>query len=199
MFYTYVDYFILREPILLLMYLNIDKSKLIIMQCTSEYPCKLENVNLNAIKTLRDKYKVIIGLSDHTSGVIISAAAPLMGASIIEKHITLDRTMKGTDQPGSLEEVGLSKLINYTRAIELAKGDGLKENNPATQVAKEKLARSITSAVEIKKGTVITEDMLCLKSPGTGLKWKERNLIVGKIAAINIPASVTINHSHIEL
>jgi sialic acid synthase SpsE/spore coat polysaccharide biosynthesis protein SpsF (cytidylyltransferase family) len=178
--------------------LNIEKSKLIIMQCTSEYPCKLENVNLNAIKTLKDKYKVVVGLSDHTSGVIISAAAPLMGASIIEKHITLDRTMKGTDQPGSLEEAGLNKLVNYIRAIEIAKGDGIKDVNPATKAAKDKLARSITSAVDIKMGTVITEDMLCLKSPGIGLKWKQKNLIEGKKAIMDIPANVTIALNHVQ-
>lgn len=178
--------------------LNIDQSKLIIMQCTSEYPCKLENVNLNAIKTLKDKYNVVVGLSDHTSGVIVSAAAPLMGASIIEKHITLDRTMKGTDQPGSLEEAGLGKLINYIRAIELAKGDGIKEMNPATRSAKEKLARSITSSIYIQKGTVITENMLCLKSPGTGLKWKEKGLLIGKKALVDIAENSTITLKHVE-
>jgi sialic acid synthase SpsE/spore coat polysaccharide biosynthesis protein SpsF (cytidylyltransferase family) len=177
--------------------LQIEKSKLIIMQCTSEYPCKLENVNLRAIQTLREKYGVVVGLSDHTSGVIISAAAGLMGAALIEKHITLDRTMKGTDQPGSLEESGLKKLLDYIRAIELAKGDGIKEINPATKAAKEKLARSITSNIDIKKGTIITEAMLCLKSPGTGLKWKQRNLLIGKKAVVDIASNLTLNINHV--
>ena len=167
----------------------------IIMQCTSEYPCHLENVNLKAINTLRKKYNCIVGLSDHTSGVIISAAASVMGAHLIEKHITLDRTMKGTDQPGSLEYSGLRKLIEYIRAIEIATGDGEKIVNPATKAAKEKLARSITSKQFIPEGTIVTEEMLCLKSPGTGLKWKQRNEIIGKISVRNIDSDVTIQKS----
>lgn len=165
----------------------------IIMQCTSEYPCHLENVNLKAIETLRSKYKCIVGLSDHTSGIIVSAAASVMGASLIEKHITLDRTMKGTDQPGSLEFSGLKKLIDYIRGIEIATGDGEKIVNPATKAAKEKLARSITSKEFIPANTIITEEMICLKSPGTGLKWKQKNEILGKKSPHDVEANVTLN------
>ncbi len=165
----------------------------IIMQCTSEYPCHLENVNLKAMETLRKKYKCIVGLSDHTSGIIVSAAASVMGASLIEKHITLDRTMKGTDQPGSLEYSGLKKLIDYIRGIEIAMGDGEKTVSPATKAAKEKLARSITSKQFIPANTIVTEEMLCLKSPGTGLKWKNRTEIIGKKSLRDIDADVTLN------
>jgi sialic acid synthase len=164
----------------------------IIMQCTSEYPCHLENVNLKAMATLRKKYKAIVGLSDHTSGVIISSAASVMGAHLIEKHITLDRTMKGTDQPGSLEYAGLKKLIQYIRAIEQATGDGEKLVNPATRASKEKLARSLTSKQFIPANTILTENMLCLKSPGTGLKWKEKDKIVGKKSLHDIQPDVTL-------
>jgi sialic acid synthase len=168
---------------------------IIIMQCTSEYPCKLENVNLRAMDTLRKKYGHLVGLSDHTSGVIISAAAAVLGAIMIEKHITLDRTMKGTDQPGSLEEAGLKKLVDYIRATEIAMGDGIKDVNPATQAAKEKLARSLTSRVLIPQGTIITEDMLTLKSPGTGLKWAQRDRIIGKKAIADIEADITLTEA----
>jgi sialic acid synthase SpsE/spore coat polysaccharide biosynthesis protein SpsF (cytidylyltransferase family) len=171
---------------------------LVIMQCTSEYPCKLENVNLRAMETLRQEYGHLVGLSDHTSGVIISAAAAVMGAVMIEKHVTLDRTMKGTDQPGSLEEDGLKKLVEYIRASEIAMGDGVKEVNPATKAAKEKLARSVTSKVNIAKGTVLTDEMLTLKSPGTGLKWNQRHLITGKKALHDIEADVTLSSTDFE-
>ena len=164
----------------------------VILQCTSEYPCKLENVNLKAMDTLREKYGLLVGLSDHTSGVIVSAAASVLGAVIIEKHITLDRTMKGTDQPGSLEESGLHKLIQYIRATETAMGDGEKIVNPATKASKEKLARSITSKQFIPKGSIVTEEMLCLKSPGTGLKWVERDELIGKRSLHDIEADVTL-------
>lgn len=112
---------------------------------------------------------------------------------MIEKHITLDRTMKGTDQPGSLEEADLKRLVEYIRATEIAMGDGVKDVNPATKAAKEKLARSVTSKMPIAKGTVLTEDMLTLKSPGTGLKWNQRHLLLGKKAAHNIDEDVTLS------
>ncbi|MDG1974756.1 MAG: N-acetylneuraminate synthase family protein [Flavobacteriaceae bacterium] len=178
--------------------LQLPKNKLVITQCTSQYPCDVRNVNLRVMATLRDKYKVNVGLSDHTSGVIISSAAAAIGAPVIEKHVSLDRTMKGTDQPGSLEESGLHKLVDYIRAIELAMGSDLKEINPATKAAKEKLARSVTSKRDIKKGEVLTDDMLCLKSPGTGIKWNDREIILNKKALLDIPADVTLETSNFE-
>jgi sialic acid synthase len=178
--------------------LKLGPDKLFIMQCTSEYPCKLENVNLRAMKTLRDRYGYLVGLSDHTSGVIVSAAASVMGARMIEKHITLDRTMKGTDQPGSLEEAGLKKLVDYIRATELALGDGTKEFNPAVLSAKHKLARSLTSKVAIQKGQPITEDFLCLKSPGNGILWRDRHQVLGKKASVDILPDVTLDSSMFE-
>jgi len=175
--------------------LDMELSNVIIMQCTSQYPCSLENVNLKAIDTIKQRYNCVTGLSDHTSGVIVASAATLMGASIIEKHITLDRTMKGTDQPGSLEESGLFKLLDYIRAIELAKGDGIKEINPATEKSREKLERSITSAINIPAGTVLTEEMITLKSPGTGLKWVEKDKLIGKKAVHSIEKDSTLKEN----
>ncbi len=172
--------------------------KFAILQCTSEYPCALENVNLRAIETLQKIYGYVTGFSDHTSGIVTSVAAVVLGAAIIEKHITLNRTMKGTDQPGSLERAGLQKLVDYIRATELAMGDGVKAVNPATEAAKVKLARSITSAVDIKKGTVLTEEMLCLKSPGDGLKWIDRKRLIGKTANRDIAADVTLREDYFE-
>lgn len=178
--------------------LQLPKDMLIIMQCTSEYPCALENVNLKVMDTLKEKYKVNIGLSDHTSGVIVSASASAIGATVIEKHVTLDRTMKGTDQPGSLEEAGLKKLVEYIRATELAMGTAKKEINPATEVAKIKLARSLTSLVDIKMGTILEEKHLCLKSPGDGIKWMERESVVGKKAKVDIEADATLRFEDFE-
>ncbi|MCB0653613.1 MAG: N-acetylneuraminate synthase family protein [Saprospiraceae bacterium] len=178
--------------------LNMQKDQLIILQCTSQYPCALENVNLKVMDTLREKYGLITGFSDHTSGIVVSTAASVLGAVVIEKHITLDRTMKGTDQPGSLERAGLFKLVDYIRACEIALGDGVKAVNPATIAAKHKLARSLTSRTEIKAGTILTAEMICLKSPGTGIGWRDRGLIVGKKALRNINADVTLNAADFE-
>lgn len=179
--------------------LNVENNKLIIMQCTSEYPCKPENVNLNAIKTIEEKYKCICGLSDHTSGVIISAAASALGVKIIEKHITLDRTMKGTDQPGSLEEAGLKKLIDYINAISKAMGDGEKSKiHESINMAKTKLGRSLVSKIHIKKGTILTEQMLCLKSPGDGILWRDRDNLLGRKAIMDIEENITLKDNYFE-
>lgn len=173
--------------------LKANPEKIIIMHCTSEYPCKLENINLKAIPTLINKYGFLTGFSDHASGIITSAVAPIFGAVIIEKHITLNRAMKGSDQAGSLEESGLSKLINYIQAIDIAQGNGEKVINKIILPAKEKLSRSITSNINIDKGTKLTEDMITLKSPGTGIKWVDKNKLLGKIARQDISRDITLN------
>jgi sialic acid synthase len=179
--------------------LDIPNNKLIIMQCTSEYPCKPENVNLNAIKTIEEKYNCISGLSDHTSGVIIASAASAIGVKIIEKHITLDRTMKGTDQPGSLEESGLKKLIDYINAISKAMGDGDKSTiHDSINIAKTKLGRSLVSKIKIKKGVILNEEMLCLKSPGDGILWRDRFNLIGKTAIIDIDENITLKDTYFE-
>jgi len=166
--------------------------KVIIMHCTSEYPCKMENANLKAIQALINKYDHLVGFSDHTSGIIASAVAPIFGAVIIEKHITLNRAMKGSDQAGSLEEAGLRKLINYIQAIKVAQGNGEKIVIEAVLPAKYKLSRSITSKINISKGTKLTEDMIILKSPGTGLKWVEKDKLLGKTAKQDISSDITL-------
>jgi sialic acid synthase SpsE len=149
-------------------------------------------VNLNVMTTLKQKFNKVVGFSDHTSGVIAAIAAVTLGASIVEKHITLSRAMKGTDQAGSLEETGLKKMIEYIRLVEKAKGDGIKIVDPATESAKIKLARSLTSKRDLNKGEILTEAMICLKSPGNGLLWRERELIIGKVLVKNISADCTL-------
>lgn len=172
--------------------LGADRKDIMILQCISQYPAEMRKVNLKVMDTLRKKYNKIVGFSDHTPGIIASVAASVMGASIIEKHITLSRAMKGSDQAGSLEETGLKLMIKYIREAEIAKGDGVKVVDPATEAAKIKLARSLTSNREIKKGEVLTENMLCLKSPGNGLLWRERNQILNKKAKRDIAPDTTL-------
>jgi sialic acid synthase len=178
--------------------LKLHTDDIIIMQCTSEYPCKLENVNLRVIQTLREKYGYLVGFSDHTSGIIISAVASTFGACVIEKHITLDRSMKGTDHPGALQEAGLMKLVEYIRAINKAIGNPEKIFNPAVIASKNKLARSLTTKIPIPKGSILKEDMICLKSPGSGLLWREKGQVLGKKALFNIEANVTIARGDFE-
>lgn len=169
-----------------------------LMQCISQYPAQLEHVNLRAMKTLRDEFGCLVGLSDHTPGIISAVAASVLGGCMVEKHVTLSRAMRGSDHAGSLEENGLRLLVKYIREAALAMGDGRKEFEPVTRAAKEKLTRSLTSGCDIPEGTILTEDMLVLKSPGTGLSWRERMRIVGKRACRDIPANQTLREEDFE-
>ena len=168
------------------------KSEVTLMQCISQYPADPENVNLRAMDTMRNEFDRLVGLSDHTSGVITAVAASNMNAFAVEKHVTMSRAMNGTDHAGALEEEGLKRLVNYIRICELAMGDGKKDFNPVAQVAKNKLARSLVSKSKISAGTVLTEDMIAMKSPGTGLSWSQRDEVIGRTATADIPAEVLL-------
>jgi sialic acid synthase SpsE/spore coat polysaccharide biosynthesis protein SpsF (cytidylyltransferase family) len=168
-------------------------SDIVLLQCVSQYPAEVEHVNLRAMQTLREEFGLLVGLSDHTSGIITSVAASVLGACLIEKHVTLARAMPGTDHAGALEEEGLRRLVQYVRLCARAMGDGTKEIDPVVEQAKAKLSRSLTSSCEIAAGTVLSEEMLTLKSPGTGLLWRERGRIIGKKATRDIPADVTLS------
>ena len=167
-------------------------SDVTLMQCISQYPADPKNVNLRAMDTMRNEFDRLVGLSDHTSGVITAVAASNMNAFAVEKHVTMSRAMNGTDHAGALEEEGLKRLVNYIRICEMAMGDGKKEFNPVAQVAKNKLARSLVSKQVISSGTVLTEDLLVMKSPGTGLAWKDRGQVLGKKAMVDIAAEVLL-------
>ena len=166
---------------------------IVLTQCISQYPADVENINLRALRTLRDQFGRLVGLSDHTPGIITSVAASVMGACLVEKHVTLSRAMQGTDHAAALESTGLRKLVEYIRLCAEAMGDGRKEYNPVVDAARKKLSRSLTSSVAIPAGATLTEDMLILKSPGTGILWRDRGKIVGKKAARDIPVDTTLS------
>jgi sialic acid synthase len=167
-------------------------NNIILLQCTSSYPTPYEDVNIKAINTLRKEFDVLTGMSDHTIGIMVPVVAAAMGAVVVEKHITLARHMKGTDHSSSLEPEGFKRVVRDIRNMEVAIGDGIKEVSQNIISARSKLCRSLVSKAEIKKGTILTEEMVCLKSPGTGLLWRERAQVVGKKAARDIPADVTL-------
>jgi sialic acid synthase SpsE/spore coat polysaccharide biosynthesis protein SpsF (cytidylyltransferase family) len=171
---------------------------LTLMQCVSEYPAQPENVNLRAMQTMREEFDLLVGLSDHTSGVITGVAGANLGAFAVEKHVTMSRAMNGTDHSGALEEEGLKRLVSYIRICESAMGNGTKEFNPVAQTAKNKLARSLVSKCVIPAGTVLTEDMLVMKSPGTGLAWNSRDQIVGRKTKSEVLAEVTLTPEQFE-
>lgn len=172
--------------------LNLPSNKVIIMQCTSEYPCPPQNCNLNVITTFKKKYENVIGLSDHSDGILAPTIACLLGAKIIEKHITLDRCMRGTDQPGSFEFIGLQKLQKYIQTVPIMLGSFDKKTEENIIYSKNKLMKSLTSSCNIKKGQILTEDMICLKCPGNGLLWKNMDKILGKKAIRDIESDTTL-------
>lgn len=159
-----------------------------ILHCVSQYPTEPKNTNLNSIKYLQSNYSNYkIGYSDHTIGIATPVAAVAMGAKIIEKHITLDRRMKGTDQAGSLGPDGINRMVRDIRVLDMAMGKEELFIDPSVSIAKEKLERSIASKRPIKKGEVITENDLHLLSPGDGFKWVQKNSVIGKAALTDIP------------
>lgn len=152
-----------------------------ILHCVSEYPTHPRHVNLNSIKYLKSKFPQFkIGYSDHTIGISVPVAAVALGAEIIEKHITIDRTMKGTDQAGSLGEDGLRRMVRDIRLMEMSMGQEDFFMESAVKEVKEKLERSIAAKKKLSAGHVISEDDIHLLSPGTGISWTERELILGK-------------------
>lgn len=152
-----------------------------ILHCVSEYPTKPENVNLNTIMYLQKNYsQYTIGFSDHTIGISAPLAAVAMGAKIIEKHITLDRRMKGTDQKGSLGADGIYRMVRDIRVLEMSFGKEEIFIEPSVQSARIKLERSLATNKNLSKGHIITLDDIHMLSPGDGLKWAEKDLVIGR-------------------
>lgn len=163
-------------------------SEISILHCVSEYPTQYENVNLNTINYLKKNYsQYTIGYSDHTIGIATPLAAVAMGAEIIEKHITLDRRMKGTDQAGSLGVDGIQRMVRDIRNLEMSFGKEDIFIADSVKSAKQKLERSIATNANLDAGHVITESDIHLLSPGDGFKWNERDQLIGKRITIALP------------
>jgi N,N'-diacetyllegionaminate synthase len=159
-----------------------------LLHCASLYPSPPEVVNLNAIQTLSKAFQIPVGFSDHTLGIHIAVAAVAKGACMIEKHFTLDRTMKGPDHSFAIEPQELKQLVKNIRDVETAMGTGMKIRSTAEQEMYEKGRRSIIAAKDIKKGMKIERDWLIVKRPGYGIKPKYLDLVVGRTAKRDIKA-----------
>lgn len=164
-----------------------------ILHCVSQYPTHPDNLNLNTIAYLKKNYgQYCIGFSDHTIGISAPVAAVAMGAEIIEKHVTIDRRMKGTDQKGSLGPDGVNRMVRDIRLIERSMGIEDIYIEKGVAISKEKLERSIATNRVIREGEIITEDALHMLSPGDGFKWVQINEVIGKVAVVEIPANEVI-------
>lgn len=163
-------------------------SNLVVMQCTSEYPCLPESVGLNVIHELKGRYGVPVGFSDHTLDMYASLAAVTLGAVYIEKHFTLSKKMYGPDAYMSLEPHEMSNLVKGIRFIEKVLQHPVNKNDLTKfSTMKETFQKSIVTVKEIKKGSIITRDMLGIKKPGTGLAPKLLEEVIGKKTVEDVP------------
>ena len=170
-----------------------------ILHCVSQYPTHPDNLNLSTITYLKKHYgQYRIGFSDHTIGISAPAVAVGLGAEIIEKHVTIDRCMKGTDQAGSLGPDGVNRMIRDIRMVEHWMGTEDLYIDKCVSGSKVKLERSIATRHFIKAGTVISEDDLHMLSPGDGYKWSEKELVIGHKSLVDIPANELIYSNMID-
>lgn len=153
-----------------------------LLHCTTEYPAPYEDVNLKAMLTLKKKFECEVGYSDHTKGIEVSIAAVAMGATVIEKHFTLDRNMEGPDHKASLEPDELKAMVNAIHNVEISIGSDDKKPAESEKKNIDIARKSIVAKHNIKKGQILTEENVTVKRPGNGIspmRWFE---IIGKTA-----------------
>jgi N,N'-diacetyllegionaminate synthase len=167
-------------------------SELVLLHCVTSYPARLEHMNLRVIDTLKKRFKVPVGLSDHTEGTCAAIAAVAMGACMVEKHFTLDRSLLGPDHSASLEPDELAKMVKAIRAVEAALGDGYKRLTAEEKGIRLAARKSIVARTRIAKGAVIIEKMLAYMRPGSGLPPKDAWKIVGRKATREIAKGAQI-------
>ncbi len=154
--------------------------KIILLQCTSEYPAPMNEINLKAMQTMEHAFLCPTGFSDHTEGIGASPWAVAMGAGVVEKHFTLNKNMKGPDHKASIEPRELEALVREIRQLEQAMGDGIKMVSETEKNNKKVMQKSLVAVYDIPPGTVLSEEEIACKRPGTGLspEWFDR--VVGK-------------------
>lgn len=172
---------------------GVAKADLTVLHCTTQYPTPMEAVNLRAMQTIARDLGVKVGYSDHTQGIEVSVAAVALGASVIEKHFTLDRTLPGPDHKASLEPQELCTLVSAIRNIELALGDGVKQLTPAEAGNLAVARKSIVASRDIKSGEVFTEENLVAKRPGTGISPMRWDDVIGRRAPRDFSANELIS------
>jgi N,N'-diacetyllegionaminate synthase len=166
---------------------------LVLLHCVSNYPADPRDVNLRAMRTMTDAFGVPVGYSDHTVGNEVSLAAVALGACVIEKHFTLDRSLPGPDHKASLEPAELTALVRGIRVVEQALGHGRKEPTAAEADTARVARKSIIMGRDAQAGTILTMDLLAVKRPGTGLPPAMLNEIVGRTLAEDVKAGTVID------
>ena len=171
------------------------RSKITVLHCTTAYPLPMSDVNLRAMQSIQNRFNVAVGYSDHTLGIEIPIAAVALGATIIEKHFTTDRSLPGPDHKASLEPTEFKAMIDGIRNIEKALGDGVKHLMPSEITNLPVARKSIVTSRPIKTGAIFTEHNLTAKRPGTGISPMEWNKLLGRTANKDYLADELIDES----
>lgn len=174
------------------------REKLTVLHCNTEYPTAFRDVNLNAMLTMGNTFRVAVGYSDHTPGITIPIAAVALGATVIEKHFTLDRNMEGPDHKASLEPGELKSMIDAIRDVESAKGDGVKRPSESEQKNIGIARKSLVAGRAIRAGETLTDDNLAVKRPGTGISPMLWDDVIGKSVTRDFEEDELLSLQHIK-
>ena len=172
--------------------------QLVVLQCTTNYPSLLEDANVRAMVTMGEELNVLVGYSDHVESDHACLASVALGACVVEKHFTLDRSLPGPDHSSSLEPDGFTELVEGIRGISRSLGDGFKKPTPAEVANTRGMRRSIVALEDIPTGTVLTKDMLGFKRPADGLAPKRLKELIGKRAARDLMADEQLSEDSVE-
>ena len=164
-----------------------------LLHCTSNYPTPYDEVNMKAMLTLKDSFPYAIGYLDHTKGIIMPIMSVAMGATVLEKHFTLDKQMDGPDHKASLDVQELEDMVAAVRNVEAAKGDGIKQPTASEMSTREVARKSVVVNKTLKKGIILEEEDLSVKRPGTGVAPKYIQEFTGKVLLRDIEEDTLIN------
>ena len=178
--------------------LNEGNDNIVLLQCTTQYPCPYEDVNLRAMQGLKEAFKTIVGFSDHSLGIECAVAAVSLGAKYIEKHFTLDRNLPGPDHKASLEQEEFKRMVYAIRNTEKALGDGIKRPMPSELKNKKSVIRKIVASRDIKEGETLNEENITFKRANYGLDARYYTFIDGKGAKKDISKDDVITFNFIE-
>jgi len=159
------------------------RAQITVLHCNTEYPTPMQNVNLRAMCSIRDAFGVAVGYSDHTLGIEVSIAAVTLGATVIEKHLTLDRNLPGPDHEASLEPDEFAAMVRAIRNIEQAMGEGIKRPSPSEIKNRSVARKSLVAAKPISAGECFTVENVTAKRPGSGISPMLWNEVIGRVAA----------------
>lgn len=164
------------------------RQQITVLHCNTEYPTPFADVNLRAMQTIGETFGVAVGYSDHTPGVEVPIAAVALGATVIEKHFTLDRSLEGPDHLASLEPDELRQMVQGIRHIEVALGDGIKQPTPSEQKNRVVARKSVHLSRDLPTGHVLTADDLTMKRPGSGISPMQTDALAGRQLSRDLPA-----------